>query len=123
MMFATDQHFARLGLERVEVDVPAAQAGAVAVDPCQPVRIDEDPPPLAGGDESEHTWGDTGATGNDHDVVESADGRTTGVEQRQAHDSKCVDQVACHAARLPPRPCSDGMDWPISSCPRAEYCR
>ncbi len=114
---ASDQHLTGLGLERIEVDVPAAQARAVAVDPGEAIGVDEDPSALTGGDESEHSWGDAGAAGNDDDVVEAADGCTTGVEQRQAHDSKRVDQLACHTARLPPRPCSGGMHNPIRGRP------
>ena len=99
---APDQHLAGLWLERVEVDVPAAQAGAVAVDPRQAGGVDEDPPALTGGDEAEHTWSDTGATRNDDDVVEATDGRTTCIEQRQAHDSERVDQLACHVRKATP---------------------
>ena len=72
------------------------------------VGVDEDPPALAGGDEAEHARGDAGAAGNDDDVVEPADGRAAGVEQRQAHDPERVDQLACHAARLPPVPAQTG---------------
>ena len=42
------------------------------------------------------------ATGDDDDVVEPADGRAAGVEQRQAHDSERVDQLACHGRKATP---------------------
>ena len=106
---APDEHLARLRLERVEVDVPAAQANAVAVDPGEPAGVDEDAAALAGGDETEHSRRHTGAAGDDDDVVEPTDRRTAGIEQRQAHDSERVDQIACHVARLPPRACSGRM--------------
>ena len=48
-----DEHLARPRLERVEVDVPAAQPGAVAAELGDPVGVDEDPPPLALGDEAD----------------------------------------------------------------------
>ena len=70
--------------------------------PARRSGVDEDPPALAGGDESEYTRGDARAAGDDDDVVEPADGRTTGVEQRQAHDSERVDQLACHVRKATP---------------------
>ena len=46
-----DEDLTGLGLERVEVDVPALQAGAVARQFGDAVGVDEDSPPLAFGDE------------------------------------------------------------------------
>ena len=54
---AADQHLARLRLERVEVDVPAAQPGAVAGEAGDPVGVDEDPAALALGDEPDDAAG------------------------------------------------------------------
>ena len=70
---APDEQLARLGLERVEIDVPAAQARAVAVDRAEPGAVDEDAPALAGGDVSDDTWRGAGARGHDHDVFDATD--------------------------------------------------
>ena len=105
-----DQHLARPGLERVEVDVPAAQPGAVAVELGDTVRVHEDPPPLAAGDESDDARRNrrfralAGATGDGDDVLDSPDRCSTCVEQRQPHHPECVDQLTGHARRLPTAP-------------------
>ena len=44
---AADEDLAAVRLERLEVDVPAAQPGAVAVQGAEPVGVDEDLAPLA----------------------------------------------------------------------------
>ncbi len=95
-----DQHLARLRLERVEVDVPAAQPGAVAGELGDPVGVDEDPAALALGDESDDARQRARPTGHGDDVLDPADRRPTGVEQRQAHHPERVDQVASHATKV-----------------------
>ena len=87
-------------LERVEVDVPAPQPHAVAVELGDTRRVDEDPAALARCDEAEDPRRGAGATWHDDDVLDLADRRATGVEQGQAHHPERVDQLACHAGRL-----------------------
>ena len=101
MHVAADEDLAGPGLERVEVDVPAAQAGTVAVEAADAGGVDEDAPALAGGDEAEDAGRAAVRAGDDDDVVEPADGVAAGVEQGQAHHPERVDEVACHVARLP----------------------
>ncbi len=113
---AADQQLARARLERVEVDVPTAQAGAFAVERGDAGAVDEDAPTLAGGDEPEHPWCATAMAGNDDDVVEPADGGTARVEQRQAHDAKCVDQLPCHAGKATPHLRRKGADVTAPEC-------
>ena len=102
--FGRDQLLAGPALERVQVDVPAAQPDAVVVDAGDARRVDEDPPALAAGDEPDDPWRSAGSARHDHDVDDLADLGATGVEQGQAHHPECVDHLACHAARLPVPP-------------------
>ena len=51
------------------------------------------------GDEADDAGRMPPAAGDDDDVVDPADRRATGVEQRQAHHPERVDQLACHARR------------------------
>ena len=94
-------------LERVQIDVPAAQADAVVVDPGDPRRVDEDPPALAAGDETDDPGRGAGATGHDDDVDDLADLGPAGVEQWQAHHPECVDHLACHTGETTRPPCSE----------------
>src|SRR4029079_19439038 len=94
---AADQDLAGLDLERVQVDVPAAQARSVAVAGGDAVGADEDAATLAGGDETQHTWSDARAARDHDDVVEPADRRAACIAPRQAHDRERVDELACHA--------------------------
>ena len=112
---ATDEQLTAAHLERVEVDVPAAQAGTLAVERPDAADVDEDPPALAEGDEAEHSRGGALLGRHDDDVLEPADGRSAGVEQWQAHHPERVDEIAGHGARLPlhagaVRPDSDRFD-------------
>ena len=103
----TDQHLAGPRLERVEVDVPAAQPGAVAVEVGDSVGVDEDPAALAVGDEADDAWCDrltfvaARPARNHHDVFESSDLSAAGIEEREPHHPECVDQLTGHAGRLP----------------------
>ena len=78
---APDEDLAGAGLERVEVDVPAAQAGTLGVEGGDAAGVDEDPAPLAGGDEPEHTGDSASCGGDEHDVVEPPDRGPARVEQ------------------------------------------
>ena len=95
-----DQLLARAALERVQVDVPAAQPHTVVVDAGDACRVDEDPAALAAGDEPDDPGRGAGTAGHDHDVDDLADLGAAGVEQGQAYHPECVDHLACHAARL-----------------------
>ena len=83
-----DQHLARAGLERVEVDVPAPQTSAIAVERGDPVGIDEDAAALTARHESDDAGRDgrvaalAGTARDDDDVVEATDLGAGGVEQR-----------------------------------------
>jgi hypothetical protein len=90
----------------VQVEVPAAQAHAVAVEPGDTRGVDEDLAALTGGHEPDDPRRVPGAPGYEHDVGDLADLRSTCVEQGQAHHPERVDDVACHAAKATPRPCS-----------------
>jgi hypothetical protein len=82
---ASDQHLTHAGLERVEVDVPAAKTCALVVERRQSPCVDKDPSALAGGHESEHARSGSlcpgDHAGNDNDVVDPADRCTARVEQ------------------------------------------
>ena len=69
----TDEDLAGTRLERVEVDVPAAQPEAVAAQLGQPAGVDEDAPALALGDEADHAGRLTGTPGDGHDVLDPPD--------------------------------------------------
>ena len=105
--FATDQDFTGAGLERVEIDVPAAQPCPVAVEVGDAVGAHEDPAPLTVGDEARPPRGDrglaalAGSTRDDHDVFDPADVGAAGIEQRQPHHPERIDQVSGHGRRLP----------------------
>ncbi len=92
-----DEHLTGSRLERVEIDVPAAQAQPVAAQLGQPVGVDEDAPALALGDEADDSRRLTRTPGDGDDVLDPADLGAGRVEQRQPHDSKGVDQLAGHA--------------------------
>ena len=108
-----DQHLAGPWLEGVEVDVPAAQPGAVAVEAGDPVGVDEDPAPLAAGDEPDDAWRDrldvrrARPARDHHDVFEPADLGAARIEQREPHHPECVDQLTGHAGRLPMACCGN----------------
>ena len=91
-----DEHLARVRLERVEVDVPAAQAGPVAGERRQPVGVDEDAAALHLGDEPDDPRQATVGAGHGDDVVDSSDRRAAGIEQRQPHHAEGVDQLPGH---------------------------
>ncbi len=111
-----DQRLAGAWLERVEVDVPAPEPDAVAVEFGDPRRVDEDPAMLTGGDEPGDTRRLADSAGHDDDVLDLADLGAAGVEQRQAHHPERVDQLACHAAQATPWPWSaSGAHEPQSS--------
>ena len=71
-------------LERVQVDVPAPQTHTVAVEVGDAGGVDEDAAVLAAGDEPDDPWWMSAAhaAGNDDDVLDLADLRSAGVEQR-----------------------------------------
>ena len=110
-----DQLLARASLERVQVDVPAAQPNPVVVDAGDAGRVDEDPPALAAGDEPDDPWRSAGAARDDDDVDDLADLGAAGVEQGQAHHPECVDHLACHAGEATRPPCSEAAmnGWPM----------
>ena len=98
---AADQHLTRPWLERVQIDVPAAQPRSLAVERADAVGVDEDAPPLARRDEPDDLGQRAPALPrNDDDVLEPADRAPASVEQWQAHHPECVDQIACHGRRL-----------------------
>ena len=96
-----DQDLAGLGLERVDVQVPGAQPGAVAVELGDAVGVDEDPAPLDGRHEPDDLGRLAARRRQEHDVFDLADGGTVGREQGQAHHPERVHEVAGHAPRLP----------------------
>ncbi len=49
--FFADKHLTRPRLKRVEVDIPALESSAIAVELADAIRVDEDPAPLAVGHE------------------------------------------------------------------------
>ena len=75
-----DEDLPGLRLERIEVDVPAAQPCAVAVEGADAPGVHEDPAALAHGDEAQYSRRAARLAGDDHDVLEPTDGRPTGVE-------------------------------------------
>src|SRR5690606_19782125 len=91
-----DQGLAGPRLERVEVEVPAAQPHTLAVELGDATGADEDPAPLAGRDEADHAWRPPGAAGDDDDVLDLADLGPARVEQGQPHHPEGVDQLPCH---------------------------
>ena len=82
--------------ERVEVDVPAAQARPVTGEGGQPVGVDEDAPALHLGDEPDDPRQATVGAGHGDDVVNPSDRRAAGVEQRQPHHAERVDELPGH---------------------------
>ena len=107
-----DQRLAGAALERVQVEVPAAQPDAVVVEPGDTGGVDEDLAALAGGDEPDDAGRRARPAGHEHDVGDLADLGSAGVEQRQTHHPECVDDVACHAAKATRRPSSA----PVMKC-------
>ncbi len=91
-----DEHFARARLERVEVDVPAPQPGAVTGQLTDPLGVDEDPPPLTFGDEADDPWRVARTAAHDHHVLDPSDRRASRVEQREPHDPEGIDQLTGH---------------------------
>ena len=116
-----DQHLAGARLERVEVDVPAAQARAVAVELGDPVGVDEDPPPLAAGDEPDDAAGSaalvaTHAARDDDEVFDRADLGATGVEQRAAASPGMRRSAHLTCRKVTDERCGERDGWPRSSC-------
>ena len=101
---APDEDLAGPRLERVEVDVPAAQAQPVALQVGEAVGVDEDPPPLALGDEADDPRRLARRGRDGDDVLDAADRRAPCVKQRQPHDAERLDQLAGHAAEPTPGP-------------------
>ena len=91
-----DEELAGHRLERVEVEVPAAQAGAVAAELGDAVGVDEDPSSLAPGDEADDARRFARSTRDSDEVVHPADLRAARVEQGQAHHPERVDEFASH---------------------------
>jgi hypothetical protein len=94
-----DQGLTGTPLERVEVEVPAPESSAVGVEFGDPGGVHEDPPSLAGGDEAHHPRGLSDPARSDHHVGNLADLGPTGVEQGQAHDPECVDDLPRHGRK------------------------
>ena len=91
-----DEELAGHRLERVEVEVPAAQPGAVAAELGDAVGVDEDPSSLAPGDEADDAWRFARSTRDGDEVVHPADLGAARVEQGQAHHPERVDEFASH---------------------------
>jgi hypothetical protein len=87
-------------LEGAEVDGRALEADAELVELAHPSDAHEDPAALDGGDEAEHTGCDRPVRRDEHDVVDPSDRRAVGIEERQPHDPRCVDERRRHARRL-----------------------
>ena len=118
-----DQCFAGTRLERVEIDVPAPQPGPVAVEFGDPSGVDEDPAALAGGHEPDHAGRLAGSARHDDEILDLADLGPAGVEQRQAHHPKRVDQLACHTAQTTCHPSSAWLHRTASAAWRDAFRR
>ena len=90
-------------LERVEVEVPAAQAGTVALEVGDAVGVDEDPSSLTLGDEPHDAWGFARPAGHGDQVMHPTDLCASRVEQGQAHHAERVDEFASHAGQTTPQ--------------------
>ena len=93
----------------MEVDVPAAQPGAVAGESRQAIGVDEDAAALHLGDEPDDSGQAPAGAGHDDDVVDSSDRRAAGIEQRQPHHAEGVDQLPGHP---PEASCCDSVATP-----------
>ena len=113
-----DQQLAGRLLERMQVEVPAAQPRAVAVDVAMRAALTKMRRRWLVATKPTHPWCRTGVRGHDHDVLDATDRRPAGVEQRQPHHPKRVDEIASHPRRVPARPARTAATNPAASASR-----
>ena len=98
-----DKTFSVAWTKWIEIHVPRPEPSAGTIKRHNASSVYKDASTLAGGHKSQDLRRCAPASGHDNDVVNAANSRTARVKQGESHDAKCVDEVACHAARVPPR--------------------
>jgi hypothetical protein len=77
---APEKTFALFDFERVEVNIPRTQAGAINTQVADSSSVDEDSPALASGGETHNTRGASRSTWDDDNVVKSSNVGSTRVK-------------------------------------------